>query len=630
MYEECLAFELRVSGIQFERQKSIPIVYKGVTLASVYRVDFVVNGNLVLELKSVEGLLPVHAAQLLTYLRIGGWCIGLLVNFNTPLLKDGIKRIVQTFQRTLFGRTLDHTVNRIPFRAKPQLHLNAECGPPRPRDSALKSVPDFLSCLEARFCRIGQDMPEEQHKPKPEKKTKKAEDPLKDIVALAKRRGFVYPGSDIYGGLANTFDYGPNGTELLRNIKDMWWRAFVREREDVVGLDSSILLHPDVWKASGHVDSFNDPLVDCKQCRSRFRADHIVEQIAPGSPVMSLAQLQDWFVKNEIQCPTCGTKNSFTPPRQFNLMFETKTGSVSGSDMTVYLRPETAQGIFINFKNIVDTCRVKVPFGVAQIGKSFRNEIVARQFVFRTSEFEQMEMEFFCAPGTQAEWFEHWVQYCMDFLLRIGLKKDNLRIRRHEPEELAFYSEGTVDIEYKFPFGWGEIWGIASRTDYDLKRHAEFSGKNLDYHDADRNEKYIPYVVEPALGLNRLMLAVMCDAYYVENEGTPEIRTVLGLSPVLAPIKVGIFPLIKKDGLAEIARDIHKILSKHFQVEYDHSGNIGKRYYRQDELGTPFCVTVDYETKDNNTVTLRERDSTKQERIKIEDLAGVLREKLIL
>lgn len=471
--------------------------------------------------------------------------------------------------------------------------------------------------------------PEQKPQDKPKENKKKVEDPLKDIVALAKRRGFVYPGSDIYGGLANTFDYGPYGTELLRNIKDLWWRAFVREREDVVGLDSSILLHPEVWKASGHVDSFSDPLIDCKQCKSRFRADQLVEQLAPDAPKgMSLDQLQEWFTKNQTQCPTCGSKGTFTPPRQFNLMFETKTGA-SGQDMTIYLRPETAQGIFINFKNIVDTCRVKVPFGVAQIGKSFRNEIVARQFIFRTREFEQMEMEFFCAPGTQAEWFEHWVQYCMDFLIRIGLKKENLRVRRHEKDELSFYSEGTVDIEYNFPFGWGEIWGIASRTDYDLKRHAQFSGKPIEYHDSEKNEKFVPYVVEPALGLNRLMLAIVCDAYYVEKEGTPEVRTVLGLAPELAPVKVGIFPLVKKDGLAEISREIQKTLSRHFQVEYDQSGSIGKRYYRQDELGTPFCITVDYDTKENNTVTLRERDSTKQERVKIEDLVKILRDKVV-
>lgn len=469
-------------------------------------------------------------------------------------------------------------------------------------------------------------MAEEQKK---SKKPGKPEDPLKDIVALAKRRGFVYPGSDIYGGLANTFDYGPYGTELLRNLKDAWWHAFVREREDIVGLDSSILLHPSVWKASGHVDSFNDPLIDCKQCRARFRADTLVTQLDPSATqTMTLAQLVEWFEKNQYPCPTCGTKGSFTAPRQFNLMFETKTGSVAGQDMTVYLRPETAQGIFINFKNIADTARVKIPFGVAQIGKSFRNEIVARQFVFRTREFEQMEMEFFCAPGTQKEWFDHWIQYCMDFLLRIGVKKDRLRIRQHEAEELAFYSEGTADIEYEFPFGWGEIWGIASRTDYDLKRHAEFSGKSLEWHDSETNQKFVPYVVEPALGLNRLMLTVLCDAYYVENEGTPEVRTVLGLSPRIAPVKVGIFPLQKKDGLPEIARNIYKDLSRHFTVEYDQTGSIGKRYYRQDELGTPYCVTVDYDTKEQNTVTLRERDSTKQERVSIDRLKSVLIEKL--
>ena len=453
------------------------------------------------------------------------------------------------------------------------------------------------------------------------------EDTLKDIVALAKRRGFVFPGSEIYGGLSNTFDYGPFGAELLRNLKNEWWKAFVLEREDVVGLDSSIILHPRVWEASGHVGSFNDPLMDCKNCKSRFRADHLYEEITgKDAGKLKLEDLLGFFQQKmpEIQCSVCGTKGSFTEPRQFNLMFSTKMGSVSGTDQDVYLRPETAQGIFINFKNVTDTCRVKVPFGVAQIGKSFRNEIVARQFVFRTREFEQLELEFFCKPGTQKQWFDYWCEFAMNWLYSIGLKKENLRLRQHDPEELSHYSENTADIEYKFPFGWGELWGIASRTDYDLKQHASFARKNLEYFDSETNEKYIPFVVEPSLGLNRLMLAVMSDGYLVEDAGKPEQRVVLQMSPKVAPVKVGIFPLQKKDGLSEIARDIYKSLSKLFPVEYDASGAIGKRYYRQDELGTPFCVTVDYQTKEDSTVTLRMRDSKEQKRYKIEELPELL------
>lgn len=472
-------------------------------------------------------------------------------------------------------------------------------------------------------------------KENPAGKAKKNQDPLKDITALAKRRGFVYPGSDIYGGLSNTFDYGPYGVELLRNIKNEWWKTFVHTREDIVGLDSSIILHPEVWVASGHVGSFNDPLVDCKQCRARYRADHILEEYADKNALNlgnlgSLPHVIELFREHgpNIGCPSCGNKNTFTEPRQFNLMFATKTGSVSGSDMEVYLRPETAQGIFINFKNIVDTCRVKIPFGVAQIGKSFRNEIVARQFVFRTREFEQLELEFFCQPGSQREWFAHWKDFCVKWLKDIGLKSENIRLREHEKDELSFYSEQTVDIEYNYPFGWGELWGIASRTDYDLKQHATHSGKSMEYIDAEKNERYTPYVVEPALGLNRLMLAVICDAYAVEDEGTPDQRVVLRLHPRLAPVKAGIFPLQKKDGLPEIAREIYKTLSHIFPVDYDASGSIGKRYYRQDELGTPFCITVDYESKEDKTVTLRDRDSKTQERVPIADLAGVIAKRL--
>ncbi|MCB1305143.1 MAG: glycine--tRNA ligase [Leptospiraceae bacterium] len=455
------------------------------------------------------------------------------------------------------------------------------------------------------------------------------EDPLKDIVALCKRRGFVFPGSDIYGGLSNTFDYGPYGSELLRNLKNRWWKSFVSERADVVGLDSGILLHPRVWEASGHVSSFSDPLIDCKKCRSRFRADQYLEdQLGIETSNLDLDGIKKTMLANpDLKCPNCGAKE-FTEPRQFNLMFETKMGATAGSDMTVYLRPETAQGIFINFKNVVDSCRVRIPFGIAQIGKSFRNEIVARQFVFRTREFEQMEMEYFCEPGTQREWFEHWVDFCRNWLQNLGIKEENLRTRDHDPEELAFYSEGTVDLEYNFPFGWGELWGIASRTSYDLGKHMEFSGKKLEYQDPESKDKYIPYVVEPALGLNRLFLAVLCDAYEVEDEGTKEQRVLLKLHPSLAPVKAGIFPLMKKDGLPEIAEKLYKDLAKHWPVDYDISGAIGKRYYRQDELGTPFCITVDYESKDDAKATVRERDSRSQERVSLDRMAEYIRDRL--
>ncbi len=467
---------------------------------------------------------------------------------------------------------------------------------------------------------------------KKKKNVQPEEDTLKDITALAKRRGFVYPGSEIYGGLSNTFDYGPYGVELMRNLKNEWWRAFVSEREDIVGLDSSIMLHPRVWEASGHIGSFNDPMIDCKKCRARVRADqYLEEKLGDYGRNLNLEQMTAIFEekKEELPCPSCGATGEFTPPRQFNLMFSTRMGSVSGSDMEVFLRPETAQGIFINFKNVADTCRVKVPFGIAQIGKSFRNEIIARQFVFRTREFEQMEMEFFCAPGTQTEWFDYWVEFCTKWLFSLGLKEDNLKVRKHDPEELSFYSDNTVDIEFKFPFGWGELWGIASRTNYDLTRHAESSKKNLEYFDQEKNEKYLPYVVEPALGLNRLFLAILADAYEVENEGTKEQRTVLHLHPRVAPVKVGIFPLQKKDGLPDIARDIHKKLSRLFPVEYDATGSIGKRYYRQDELGTPYCITVDYDTKENGTVTVRDRDTTKQNRINIDELVAYFSERIL-
>ena len=456
-----------------------------------------------------------------------------------------------------------------------------------------------------------------------------SQDTLKDIVALSKRRGFVYSGSEIYGGLSNTFDYGPYGVELLRSLKKEWWHAFVNSRDDVVGLDSSIILHPKVWEASGHLDSFNDPLVDCKNCRARIRADQYLEE-EQGIPCsqINLEEIQNIFAEKgaSFACPQCKKTNTLTSPRQFNLMFSTKIGAVSGEE--AFLRPETAQGIFINFRNITDSCRVKIPFGTAQIGKSFRNEIVARQFIFRTREFEQLEMEFFCAPGTQKEWFDYWVDFCIQWLYDIGLGKNSLRIRKHEDKELSFYSENTVDIEFDFPFGWGELWGIASRTDYDLSQHAKYSKKNLRYHDSEKNEKYLPYVIEPSLGLNRLFLAVLADAYEVEKPGTKEQRVYLKLHPRLAPVKAGLFPLQKKDGLPEISEKIYKSLRRKYTIEMDNTGSIGKRYYRQDELGTPYCITVDYQTKEDETVTLRYRNDGRQERIPIKQIDSCLGKEL--
>ncbi|PJZ68257.1 glycine--tRNA ligase [Leptospira perolatii] len=446
---------------------------------------------------------------------------------------------------------------------------------------------------------------------------------LKDIVSVCKRRGFVYPGSEIYGGLSNTFDYGPYGAELLHNLKRLWWKSFVHLREDVVGLDSSILLNPKVWEASGHVSNFNDPLIDCKNCKARIRADkfledHKGENAATG---LTLEQMNEAIKVGNYPCPNCGNRGTFTEARDFNLMFQTSHGANAEDAQEIYLRPETAQGIFINFKNVVSTTRRKIPFGIAQIGKSFRNEIMARQFVFRTREFEQMEMEYFCEPGTQKEWFSHWVEYCMNWLTeQVGLRKENIRLREHEKEELSFYSEATSDIEYKYGFGWGELWGIASRTDYDLGQHEKFSGEDLKYHDQVNNKKYIPYVVEPALGLNRLFLATVTDAYAEEKLADGETRTVLRFSPKVAPVKVGVFPLMKKDGLPEMARKIYSELASLGSIEYDDGGAIGKRYRRQDEIGTPFCVTVDYDSLNDQTVTVRDRDSMNQERMPIQAL----------
>jgi glycyl-tRNA synthetase len=459
---------------------------------------------------------------------------------------------------------------------------------------------------------------------------KDREDSLKHIVALAKRRGFVFAGSEIYGGLSNTFDYGPLGIEILQNLKKLWWEYFVHKRKDVVGLDSSILLNPTVWEASGHVSNFSDPLMDCKSCKTRIRVDHFLEE-KKGEGFCSgktLKELQNVILEEKFPCPNCGSVGTFTDPRSFNLMFKTSHGASEDNSTDIYLRPETAQGIFINFKNIYNSSRQKVPFGIAQIGKSFRNEIMARQFIFRTREFEQMEMEFFCEPGTQVEWFTTWVDYCMNWLTNvIGLKKENLRIREHEKEELSFYSDRTADIEYKFPFGWGELWGIASRTDYDLKQHEKFSGQDLKYHDQVQNKKYLPFVVEPALGLNRLFLAVMSDAYE-EEKLEEDIRTVLHLNPKVSPFKLAIFPLMKKDGLDTKAKEIQEKLSKIWYVDYDDSAAIGKRYRRHDEIGTPFCVTVDYDSLKDNTVTIRERDNMKQDRISESEIMNYVLNKM--
>ncbi len=452
---------------------------------------------------------------------------------------------------------------------------------------------------------------------------------MEKIVALAKARGFVYPGSEIYGGLANTWDYGNLGVELKNNVKRAWWQKFVQENPYNVGVDCAILMNPQTWIASGHLGGFSDPLMDCKECHERFRADKIIEDFAAENKITLETSVDGWshedmekFISDHnVPCPTCG-KHNFTSIREFNLMFKTFQGVTEDAKDTVYLRPETAQGIFVNFKNVQRTSRKKVPFGICQIGKSFRNEITPGNFTFRTREFEQMELEFFCKPGTQTEWFEYWRKTCYEWLLSLGIKKENLRLRDHDPEELSFYSDHTTDIEYAFPFtDWGELWGIASRTDYDLTRHQETSGEPMDYFDDELNEKYIPYVVEPSLGADRVVLAFLCEAYDEENIGTeekPDMRTVLHFHPALAPVKIGILPLSKK--LNEGAEKVYAQLSKKYNCEFDDRGNIGKRYRRQDEIGTPFCVTYDFDSEEDNCVTVRDRDTMEQERVAIADL----------
>ncbi len=440
---------------------------------------------------------------------------------------------------------------------------------------------------------------------------------MDSIVALAKNRGFVFPGSEIYGGLANAWDFGPLGVEFKNNVKRAWWKKFVQESPYNVGLDSAILMNPQTWVTSGHVGGFSDPLMDCRDCHTRHRADKLIEDTGVSAEGMDFDEMTAYIKEHDIACPECGGTN-FTDIRKFNLMFKTFMGVTEDAKNEVYLRPETAQGIFVNFANVQRTTRKKLPFGVCQIGKSFRNEITPGNFLFRLREFEQMECEFFCKPDTDLEWFEYWRGYCHDFLLKLGMKDENLRMRDHDKKELSFYSKATTDIEYLFPFGWGELWGIADRTNYDLGRHQEASGKGLDYFDQETGERYIPYVVEPSLGADRVTLAFLCDAYDEEAVGDNDVRTVLRLHPALAPFKAAVLPLSKK--LGDKALEIRNMLSKYFMVDYDDAGSIGKRYRRQDEIGTPICITYDFDSENDGCVTVRDRDTMQQERIKIDAL----------
>lgn len=455
---------------------------------------------------------------------------------------------------------------------------------------------------------------------------------MEKIVALAKSRGFVYPGSEIYGGLANTWDFGNLGVELKNNIKKAWWQKFVMESPYNVGVDCAILMNPQTWVASGHLGSFSDPLMDCKECHERFRADQMIENYVEENAMTldsavdgwSQEQMKAFIEEHQIPCPTCG-KHNFTDIRQFNLMFKTFQGVTEDAKNTVYLRPETAQGIFVNFKNVQRTARKKIPFGICQVGKSFRNEITPGNFIFRVREFEQMEMEFFCEPDTDLEWFAYWKKYCIDFLKSLGMKEAEMRVRDHDKEELSFYSKATTDIEFLFPFGWGELWGIADRTDYDLTQHQNVSGQDMSYFDDEKREKYIPYVIEPSLGVERLFLAILCGAYDEEEIGEGDMRTVLHFHPALAPVKIGVLPLSKK--LNEGAEKIFTELSKKYNCEFDDRGNIGKRYRRQDEIGTPFCITYDFESETDGCVTVRFRDSMEQERVAIDSLDAYFADK---
>ncbi len=462
---------------------------------------------------------------------------------------------------------------------------------------------------------------------------------MEKVVALCKNRGFVYPGSEIYGGLANSWDYGPLGVELKNNIKRAWWKKFVQECPYNVGLDSAILMNPETWVASGHLGGFSDPLMDCKVCKTRHRADKLIEDyvaennLSDNPAGMSDADMMAYIKEHHIVCPSCGSAD-FTDIRKFNLMFKTFQGVTEDSTNTLYLRPETAQGIFVNFKNIARTTRKKLPFGVGQVGKSFRNEITPGNFIFRIREFEQMELEFFCKPGTDLEWFHYWKDYCANFLYNLGMKPENLRLRDHDAEELCFYSKATTDFEYLFPFGFGELWGIADRTDYDLTQHAEHSGQSMEYFDPDTNEKYIPYVIEPSLGADRVTLAFLVEAYDEEVLDEKDTRVVMHFHPALAPVKAAVLPLSKK--LGDKATEIYTELSKYFNVDYDDSGSIGKRYRREDEIGTPYCITVDFDTvgdpekgiEADNCVTVRDRDSMEQVRIPVDGLVAYLQEKM--
>ncbi|MBK5253515.1 MAG: glycine--tRNA ligase [Peptostreptococcaceae bacterium] len=460
---------------------------------------------------------------------------------------------------------------------------------------------------------------------------------MEKITALAKNRGFVFPGSDIYGGLANTWDYGPLGVEFKNNVKKAWWKKFVQESKYNVGLDSAILMNPQTWVASGHVGGFADPLVDCKSCNSRFRADKLIEDYIKDNNLEEMVvdgwsneELEKYMEEKGIKCPNCG-KTDFTSIRQFNLMFKTFQGVTEDSKSEIYLRPETAQGIFVNFKNVQRTSRKKIPFGIAQIGKSFRNEITPGNFTFRTREFEQMELEFFCKPGEDLEWFNYWKEYCSNFLKSLDMDMENVRLRDHEQEELSHYSNATTDIEYLFPFGWGELWGIADRTDFDLKSHMECSGEDLSYNDPITNEKYVPYCIEPSLGADRVALAFLVDAYNEEivtdAKGKEDTRVIMKFHPALAPFKVAILPLAKK--LAPIAEPIYEELAKYFSVDYDVTGSIGKRYRREDEIGTPFSICVDFETEEDQSVTIRDRDTMEQIRLPILDVKAYIEEKLV-
>ena len=460
---------------------------------------------------------------------------------------------------------------------------------------------------------------------------------MEKITALAKNRGFIFPGSEIYGGLANTWDYGPLGVELKNNIKDAWRRKFIQETKYNVGIDAAILMNPETWVASGHVGGFADPLLDCKACKARFRADNLIEDYLKEQGQEDV-QVDGWsnekmeaFIKEKgIVCPECG-KSDFTEIRQFNLMFKTFQGVTEDSKAEIYLRPETAQGIFVNFKNVQRTSRKKIPFGIAQVGKSFRNEITPGNFIFRTREFEQMELEFFCKPGTELEWFSFWVDYCTNFLKSLGIKDENIRHRQHDPEELSHYSNATTDIEYLFPFGWGELWGIASRTDFDLMAHQNHSGQDMSYLDPETNEKYVPYCIEPSVGVERMLLAFLTDAYDEETvadaNGNDDVSKVLRLHPALAPFKAAVLPLSKK--LSEPAEKIYDDLQKHFNVDYDAAGSIGKRYRREDEIGTPFCICVDFDTLEDNCVTIRDRDTMDQVRIPVSDVRKYIEERII-